>query len=357
MTPITLSAGSAGTGITIAGGVISLTNQLATTGTFGNATHVAQVTVNQQGQVTNISNVAITMTPTAGGSNTQVQFNDNGVLNGDAGLIYDKTTQTLYPTNLWIVDDYLKITGGSIGQVLTQSGVNGETQWRPPRSDQSLVISDPLKTFYLTGVEDGATTGDKTLYCNSLVYVNQLNPLEPAVLTAPRISAQSSFAAISTTTGALQSAAGLGVVGNAYIGGIFNLTGAATLNSTAVVNGNTTLNGTLTTNKATISKFVDYIGGRAIDCAAADFFRIGAGTTLVITATNIAPSGSVTSFILEVDGVAVTAPPMTINGVTVKWDSGVAYVPSGSGKLDILGIYTVDGGLTWRGIILSLDNR
>ena len=38
--------------------------------------------------------------PTPGGSNTQVQFNDSGAFDGDSGLTYNKTTDTLTTTNL-----------------------------------------------------------------------------------------------------------------------------------------------------------------------------------------------------------------------------------------------------------------
>lgn len=46
-----------------------------------------------------------TSSASAGGSNTQVQFNDAGVLGGDAGFVYNKTTDTATVTNL-------NVTGG-----------------------------------------------------------------------------------------------------------------------------------------------------------------------------------------------------------------------------------------------------
>lgn len=39
-------------------------------------------------------------TPSAQGSNTQIQFNDGGVIGAHAGLTYNKTTSTLTVTNL-----------------------------------------------------------------------------------------------------------------------------------------------------------------------------------------------------------------------------------------------------------------
>jgi hypothetical protein len=46
------------------------------------------------------------------GSNTQVQFNDGGTLAGDAGLVFNKTTNTLTPTNLSASS--VDIDGGTI---------------------------------------------------------------------------------------------------------------------------------------------------------------------------------------------------------------------------------------------------
>lgn len=49
-----------GTGITVAGDAVGLTNTAVTPGTYGDATHVGQFTVDQQGRVTAASNVTIT---------------------------------------------------------------------------------------------------------------------------------------------------------------------------------------------------------------------------------------------------------------------------------------------------------
>ena len=65
----------------------------------------------------------------ASGSNTQVQFNDDGAFNGDTGLVYNKTTTTLTANNLNVggLTDLgsvanVTITGGTDGQVLTTNG-------------------------------------------------------------------------------------------------------------------------------------------------------------------------------------------------------------------------------------------
>jgi len=52
---------------------------------------------------------------TPGGSNTQVQFNDGGAFEGDSGLTYNKTTDTLTTTNLAVSDiDLTSVAGQSL---------------------------------------------------------------------------------------------------------------------------------------------------------------------------------------------------------------------------------------------------
>jgi hypothetical protein len=66
--------------------------------------------------------------PIAGGANTQVQYNQDGVLGGSAAFIFNNTSNTVTISNLVSTDANLgnvanvKITGGSNGQVLTTDG-------------------------------------------------------------------------------------------------------------------------------------------------------------------------------------------------------------------------------------------
>jgi hypothetical protein len=62
------------------------------------------------GQVT----ITATGTAGAGGSNTQVQFNDGGVLSGDGGLVYDKSTKTLTVGNLLVTGSVTAITTSNL---------------------------------------------------------------------------------------------------------------------------------------------------------------------------------------------------------------------------------------------------
>jgi len=71
---------------------------------------------------------------TPGGSNTQVQFNNDGVFGGSSALTFNNTTNTLTSANLNVTGranlgsvGNLTITGGSSGQVLTTDGSGGVT--------------------------------------------------------------------------------------------------------------------------------------------------------------------------------------------------------------------------------------
>lgn len=85
--------------------------------------------------------------------------------------------------------------------------------------------------------------------------------------------------------------------------------------------------------------------------AAADLFTVTVNSSRTFSVTNIAPAGTVSSFILEI-----------INGgahsVTfwagIRWSKGSVPQLTASGK-DVLGFYTYDGGATWVGLLLGTD--
>lgn len=85
---------------------------------------------------------------TPGGSNTQVQFNDSGSFGGDAGLVYNKTTNTL--------------TIASGGLTLSSSPVNKVTI-TPPATGSTLTIQDGFTlTVSANANVSGTNTGDQT---------------------------------------------------------------------------------------------------------------------------------------------------------------------------------------------------
>ena len=65
---------------------------------------------------------------TPGGSDTQVQFNDGGVLGGDAGLVYDKTTDTLTTAIITQSDDHIFTADKVIRRNTSDGSDNGQIQ-------------------------------------------------------------------------------------------------------------------------------------------------------------------------------------------------------------------------------------
>ena len=90
-----------------------------------------------------------------------------------------------------------------------------------------------------------------------------------------------------------------------------------------------------------------------INCALANVFSKTISGATVITVSNVAASGNVTSFMLEL----TNGGSGTITWwAGVKWASGAvpAFTVAGT---DILEFYTRDGGTTWRGSLLVKDSR
>lgn len=90
-----------------------------------------------------------------------------------------------------------------------------------------------------------------------------------------------------------------------------------------------------------------------IDCALASVFSKTITGASTLTVSNVAPAGNVSSFILELTNGGV-------GNVTwwsgVKWPGGVPPTLSSAGT-DILGFYTRDGGVTWRGSMMMADSK
>ena len=93
--------------------------------------------------------------------------------------------------------------------------------------------------------------------------------------------------------------------------------------------------------------------GTAFDLSAANYFSKTISDPTTFTLSNVPPSGTVLSFILELtDGGSATVNLWS----GIKWAGGAAPALTASG-VDILGFYTSDGGTTWRGLVLAKDSK
>ena len=165
--------------------------------------------------------------------------------------------------------------------------------------------------------------------------------------------AQSGFTQANTATGISQSA--------------FTQANTATTNAATALgvaqsaytqaNTGVTLSGT---NSWTgVQTFVGTVGTKTalplnnIDLSTGDFFTKTISGATTLTVSNVPTTGKAGGFILELTngGSAV------ITWWTgVKWASGTAPTLTSAG-VDILSFYTVDGGTTWRGAVISKDSK
>ena len=107
------------------------------------------------------------------------------------------------------------------------------------------------------------------------------------------------------------------------------------------------------TFNAGVSEKYAAVAASAIDCSLASVFSRTISGVTTFTFTNPATAGNVSSFILELTNGGSS----TVNWPAgTKWASGTAPALTAAG-LDILGFYTRDGGVTWRGTMMSKDSK
>jgi hypothetical protein len=88
-----------------------------------------------------------------------------------------------------------------------------------------------------------------------------------------------------------------------------------------------------------------------IDLSAGNYFTKTISGTTTFTVSNVASSGDVAAFIL----VLTNGGAYTVNYFSgVTWAGGTAPTLTASG-VDVLGFFTINGGTTWRGLVLALD--
>jgi hypothetical protein len=161
-----ITAVLAGTGLD-GGGVsgsitINLEDTTVTPGTYGNATLSPQITVNAQGQITDVTEVAITGAGGGGGGDTSVErfklnYASNGFLNSTEELTSGITSVVIDSAN-----------GGEVTITFNNSTYN-----LPPASvimygydyiNNKYVVSPLETTMTLREVEAGGSSGSPTLF-------------------------------------------------------------------------------------------------------------------------------------------------------------------------------------------------
>jgi len=92
------------------------------------------------------------------------------------------------------------------------------------------------------------------------------------------------------------------------------------------------------------------MGANDIDLSAGNYFTYTLSGAQTLTVSNVASSGSVSAFVLEVTNGG-SAGLSYFSGVT--WAAGTLPTLTAAG-VDTLAFFTHDGGTTWRGFVLGL---
>ena len=91
----------------------------------------------------------------------------------------------------------------------------------------------------------------------------------------------------------------------------------------------------------------------AIDLSLGNLFTKSINSSTKFSVLNCLSSGTSNSFILEL----VNAGAFTITWFSgIKWAEGIAPILTASG-IDVLGFYSYDGGVTWKGLVLGNDMK
>ena len=148
------------TGITVTG-TVDVNGAYTFPSADGNANQI--LATDGSGSVSFVDN-----TPTPGGSNTQIQFNDSGSFNGHANLTFNSATETLGTTNLSVTNFTYSVLSedyGSIGETVTTTKDYGD-------------ITDEASGDFLNDVVEDTTPqlgGNLDLNSNSITGTGDIN--------------------------------------------------------------------------------------------------------------------------------------------------------------------------------------
>lgn len=95
------------------------------------------------------------------------------------------------------------------------------------------------------------------------------------------------------------------------------------------------------------------IAAGTINASLGELFTKTISTATTFNVTDPNPSGEVTSFVLELTNGGSAAITWWSN---IRWSGGQLPTLTAAG-VDVLGFYSRDGGLTWRGFVMSIDSK
>lgn len=319
-----------------------------------------------------------TPAPSVTGSDTQVQFNDGGNLGADAGLVFNKTTDTL-TTNTLVVNTVLSTTsvnsavlsvgtsvvGNSIG-VFTTGTVNGATL-----SVGTSTVANSLGLF-ATGAVNAAT-----LSVGSSTIGNSIGLFTTGTVNGATISVGSDVIANSTRL-ALSTAVGLqanGTIGTA--GQVLHSNGTTVYwatddqGVTSVASGNGITGGTITSTGTlsilanngivanTSGLFVNPGTGVTVNATGVHIGQ-AVGTTSNVTFANVVTTNLSTNTLLVSGSVSSNLMPTANNtyhlgNTTIQWAQIHAANVHGvtgifDGNLEVAGDIIVTGNLVTQNV-------
>ena len=136
-------------------------------------------------------------------------------------------------------------------------------------------------------------------------------------------------------------------------GGYLTATSTNTLTNKTITFAGNTLTGVAPTTTPTLTGVKETkvaMAAHAIDLSLGNYFTYTLSGAQTLTVSNIAASGSVSAFVLEVTNGGSAALTF-FSGVT--WAAATAPTLTAAG-VDTLAFFTHDGGTTWRGFVLGL---
>lgn len=217
---------------------------------------------------------------TPGGSNTQVQFNNDGNFGGSSGLTFDSTTTTLTSNNIVVSSSAnlgsvsnVIITGGTTGQYLQTDGA-GNLSW-------STVVSGSTSNI------SNGNSNVNIATANGNVNISSTGNANVVVVTGTGINVAGTINATGVITG---NGSGISSIAGANITGtVANATHSSTANTvTDAAQSNITSVGTLTS--LTSNGTVDFTGASNVSLGPVGNVKITGGTANYVLRTDGAGS-------------------------------------------------------------------